>query len=210
MLAIDDRNGGRAAVIGAASLAGLFGLMTLGTTGVVPALRVLEDVHWFFHIFEAAIMAALTVGILALYRAQRHSFGKLGKAGAYLGLFGFGYGVVGGAVIIAAETIFGLDTAEGFLDFLAHFPGFFPQMIGSMLFGIATLRAHILPRAAAWLLAIGAGVQLLIAFIPAPQAVRMVPLMALCLGWALLGYALATGGRERRLEDTREAALTTA
>ena len=150
-----NRNRGWAAVIGAAALWGLYVLMILGTTGVIPSLKTLEDKHWLFHIFETPIMAVLTVGVLELYRAQRHVFGKLGKIGGYLALFGYGYGVVGSVIIVAAELLAGLDTANGFLDFLAHVPGILPQMIGSLAFGIATLRAGILPRAAAGLLAIG-------------------------------------------------------
>ena len=194
-----NRNGGWAAVIGAATLCGLYALMTLGTTGVAPSFKILEDKHWLFHIIETPIMAVLTLGILALYRAQRHAFGKLGKTGGYLALFGYGYGVVGSLLIVAAELLAGVDTASGFLDFLAHFPGYFPQAISALLFGIATLRAGILPRAAAWTLAIGGGLHLLAPFVlgGAPQPVRLIPLLVLCLGWALLGYALAADRRER-------------
>ena len=192
-----NRNRGWAAVIGAAALWGLYALLVLGTTGVIPSLKSLEDKHWFFHIFETPIMAVLTVGILALYRAQRHAFGKLGKTGGYLALFGYGYGAVGSVIIVAAELLAGLDTANGFLDFLAHVPGVLPQMIGSLVFGIATLRAGILPRAAAWLLAIGGGVHLLAPFTGAPQPVLLLTLLTVCLGWALLGYALAADRRAR-------------
>lgn len=206
MLTIGNRKGGWAAVTGAVTLWGLYALMTLGTTGVIPFLRILEDEHGLFHTIETPIMAALTLGILALYRAQRHAFGKLGKAGGYLALFGYGYGAIGSVGIVAAELIFGIHTGEGPLDFIAHFPGFFPQLIGSLLFGIATVRAGVLPRPAALVLAIGAGVQFLLPFIGVPQPVMLVALGAVCLGWALLGYALATGGRER----ATQAALTTA
>ncbi|MDP8924910.1 MAG: hypothetical protein M3O34_18835 [Chloroflexota bacterium] len=197
MLTIGTREGGWAAVIGAAALWAMYALMTLGTTGVVPPLRVLEDQHWLFHILETPIMAVLTVGILALYRAQRRAFGTLGKAGGYFSLFGYGYGAVGSVIIVAAELIAGVDTATGLLDFLAHVPGFFPQTIGSLLFGIAALRAGVLPRAAAWPLAVGGGLQLLVSFSPAPQPLRLLVLLVLCLGWALLGYALTTGARAR-------------
>lgn len=81
MVATGNRNGW-AAVIGAAALWGLYTLMTLGTTGAVPSLRILEDKHWLFHSLDTPVIALLTLGILALYRAQRHAFGKLGKVGA--------------------------------------------------------------------------------------------------------------------------------
>ncbi len=205
MQATGNRNGW-AAVIGAAALWGLYALMVLGTTGVIPSLRVLEDKHWLFHSLDTPVMALLTLGILALYQAQRHAFGKLGKTGGYLALFGYGYGVVGSVIIVAAELIFGINTGEGPLDFVAHFPGFFPQLIGSLLFGIGTLRAGVLPRGAALMLIVGAPLQFLLGPLGASQPVLLIAIGAVCSGWALLGHALATYGRERSAQAAPAAA----
>ncbi|MDP9380948.1 MAG: hypothetical protein M3Q29_12535 [Chloroflexota bacterium] len=192
--------------IGAAALWGLYALMVLGTTGVIPSLRILEEKHWLFHTLDTPVMALLTVGILALYRAQRHAFGKLGKVGAYLALFGYGYGAVGSLIIVPAELIFRINTGEGPLDFVAHFPGFFPQLIGSLLFGIATARAAVLPRAAALVLAIGAPLQFLLGPLGASQPVLLIAMLAVCSGWGFLGHALATGRRERITQTAPSAA----
>ncbi len=95
---------------------------------------------------------------------------------------------------------------EGPLDFIAHFPGFFPQLIGSLLFGIGTLRAGVLPRGAALMLIVGAPLQFLLGPLGASQTVLLIAIGAVCSGWALLGYALATGGRQRATQTATAAA----
>ncbi len=191
------RQGAVGATLGGALFVGIFTLLSLGQLGVSPALQALEDKHWLFHIFEAPIMALITLGVAGLYRYQAERFGKLGKAGAYLALFGFGMAALGGVAVIAVELGTGANTAEGILDVIVHLPSYFPFTIGSLLFGIATLRAGMLPRAAAWVLALGAGAQLLMTFIPLQGLPRLIPAVAIGLGWALLGMALlAAGTRE--------------
>ena len=128
------------------------------------------------------------------------------KAGAYLALFGYGCGAVGSLTIVMAELIFGINTGVGPLDFIAHFAGFFPQLIGSLLFGIATLRAGVLPRAAALLLAVGAPLRFLLGPLGASQSVLLIAMLAVCSGWGMLGYALPAYGRERSAQAAPAAA----
>ncbi len=191
------RQGAVGATLGGALFIGIFTLLSLGQLGVSPALKALEDKHWLFHIFEAPIMALIALGVAGLYRYQAERFGKLGKAGAYLAMFGFAVAALGGVAVIVVELGTGTNTAEGILDVIVHLPSYFPFTIGSLLFGIATLRAGLLPRAAAWVLAFGAGAQLLMTFIPLQGLPRLIPAVAIGLGWALLGMALlAVGTRE--------------
>ena len=126
------------------------------------------------------------------------------KAGAYLALFG--YGAAGSLIIVPAELIFGINTGHGPLDFVAHFPTFFPQLIGSMLFGIATLRAGALPRGAALMLVFGAPLQFSLGPLGASQPVLLIAIGAVCSGWGMLGYALAAGGRQRTTQPATAAA----
>ncbi len=191
------RQGAVGATLGGVLFVGIFTLLSLGQLGVSPALKALEDKHWLFHIFEAPIMALIALGVAGLYRYQAERFGKLGKAGAYLAMFGFAVAALGGVAVIVVELGTGTNTAEGILDVIVHLPSYFPFTIGSLLFGIATLRAGMLPRAAAGVLAFGAGTQLLMTFIPLQGLPRLIPAVAIGLGWALLGMALlAAGARE--------------
>ena len=74
---------------------------------------------------------------------------------------------------------------------LTSFVGY---VLGGLLFGIATLRAGILPRWAGGLLAIAAVSVLAAALLPHPlDRILAVP-MGLALAW--LGYALWSEGRE--------------
>jgi hypothetical protein len=104
-------------------------------------------------------------------------------------LLGISYGHTGGVNLGALPTLYSLVGIT--------------YMLGGLLFGIATLRAGILPRVPAGLLAVAATLTPLAALLPhAQQRLAAVP-VALALAW--LGYALWS---ERRTSAFQAAPAT--
>ena len=100
------------------------------------------------------------------------------------GLLGISYGHTGGIDLGALPAIY------GFMGIL--------YMLGGLLFGIATLRARVLPRWPAGLLALAAALTPAAALLPhAVQRLAAIP-VALAIAW--LGYALLTERRARASE----------
>jgi hypothetical protein len=101
------------------------------------------------------------------------------------GLLGISYGHTGGIDLGALPAIYGLI---GIL-----------YMLGGVLFGIATLRASVLPRWPAGLLAVAAALTPAAALFPhAIQRLAAIP-VALAIAW--LGYALLSERRARASES---------
>ena len=119
-------------------------------------------------------------GLVGLYESQREAVGELGVVSFVMALVGsillvivvsiqtFNIGVSGGAVMLAA--VIAVLVAS----------------IGWFLFGLATYRARIYPRAAAILLMVGAAINLLIHFSAAESIV-----MEAAIAW--LGFFLFRG-----------------
>jgi hypothetical protein len=106
------------------------------------------------------------------------------------GALGISYGHTGGVNLGALPTIYSLGVGLNY-------------MLGGLLFGIATLRAGILPRVPAGLLAIAATLTPLAGLLPhAEQRYAAIP-VALALAW--LGYALFS---ERRTPVSQTASAT--
>jgi hypothetical protein len=114
-------------------------------------------------IFQQALyllsLTLLLVGLVGLYARQLESAGPLGLVGFLVALLGTVLlaGFFWANVFIAPALARG---APEFLDLGGRFPGFFPSLltyaVGWILFGLASLRARVYPRAAAILLIIGA------------------------------------------------------
>jgi len=169
---------------------------------------------------KTAMCLLFLVGITGLYARQVEKAGWLGLAGFVLlivswwlqtafvfaeafilpplagttpefvdALLGISYGHTGGVNLGAVPTIY---TLVGIT-----------YMLGGLLFGIATLRAGVLPRLPAGLLALAATLTPLAALLPhAQQRFAAVP-VALAIAW--LGYALWS---ERRASASQAAPAT--
>jgi hypothetical protein len=148
--------------------------------------------HAFIHMFDTPMFVFLLLGAVALYLRQRSSFGLAGKAGFYLIAFGFSLGIVGGAMIIVIGLTIGDKATMGILDMIAHMFSHVLYALGSLLLGIATFRAGILPKAAAILMAIGPAwlFAMFMAGLNQSMVLLLPPVMATAFGWMWLGYAL--------------------
>jgi hypothetical protein len=201
------RWGGRAAVLGGVLFAAMFALINL----MIYGLRVLRgaflESHAFAHMLDAPMYLLLAAGALALYLCQKERFGRLGKAGFYLTFGGFALATTGGLAIIVVGLSVGEEATLGVLDVVAHPLSMLLYSIGSVLFGIATFRASVLPRGGALLLLIGAplwffGPAIFSSLIDGSEdwllvLPAMVPAALFGGGWALLGYALRSVKAER-------------
>jgi hypothetical protein len=185
--------GGSAAILGGALYLVTFGMVYLiYNLFAKQAKGTFVGSHAFIHMFDTPMFVFLLVGAVGLYLRQREVFGLIGKAGFYLTAFGFSLGIVGGAMIIVIGLTVGEKATMGVPDMIAHMLSHVFYALGSILLGIATLRAGILPKAAAILMAIGPvwlfamfGVGLNQSFL-----LLLPPVIATALGWMWLGYAL--------------------
>jgi hypothetical protein len=149
------RWGGRAVVLGGILVAAVFALINL----MIYGLKVLgahfssptpSPTSWTRPCF-----CSLVAGALTLYLRQKEHFGRLVKAGFYLTFGGFSLAAIGGLAIIVVGWSVGEEATLGVLDVLAHPLSMLLYSVGSVLFGIATFQASVLPRAGALLLAVG-------------------------------------------------------
>ena len=153
---------------------------------------------WLLYLLGGVLLLA---GLVGLYVRQSEAAGILGFVGFLVAFSGtvLALGAVWGqlfvAPLLAVQAPGALDTeptgtlAVGFtLTFLIIFP------LGWLLFGVATLRAQVYPRAAAILLIIGA----VVGFLPIPLTE-----IVLNVAVARLGFVLFTGRGEAAQQPSR-------
>ena len=167
--------------------------------------------------FKTAMCLLFLLGITGIYARQANKAGWLGLAGFLLLIVSWWLQtafVFAEAYILpplATEAPKFVDSFVGTIAAgrasevnLGALPALFnlgvgiPYMLGGLLFGIATLRAGILPRWPAGLLAVAATLTPLAALLPhAIQRFAAIP-VGLALAW--LGYALWAERHERAVE----------
>jgi hypothetical protein len=153
---------------------------------VVPFIG---DSHWGFHALDAPPHALLGAGVVGLYLWQKRqgSFGGLGTVGFVLIVTACVVIAVGGLAIVFLDGV--LRTPVGVLD--AIHPVELVLLIGTVLFGMATIRASIFPSGGALLIIVGALVFFGIAFAGVgPEWLISVAVVISGAGWAWLGYDL--------------------
>lgn len=204
---------------GLAALAG--GLIFAGIQPIHPAdalSSVTTDAWAVITPLKTVMCLLLLIGVTSLYARQVNNAGRLGFAGYVL--FNLSWAV--NLVFIFAEAFIlpllattDPEFVSGFLGLASGQPsdvnlgvlaplfmlnGLF-YMIGGLLFGVATFRAGILPRAAAALLAVTAVLTPFAALLP--HEIQRLAGMPVGLAVAWLGYALWA---ERRAATAERAA----
>jgi hypothetical protein len=162
-------------------------MAVLGLTGITSIYaRQVEEAGWLglvgyllLSLFPLLTIAVVFVEafVLPLLATEAPTF-----VNGFLGLYG-GY---------ASEVNLGALQALPALSGLA-------VLLGCLLFGIATLRAGILPRWAAGVLALGGPVSALVVSL-LPHEFERIAAVPIGLGLAWLGYALWSERREQALE----------
>ena len=99
------------------------------------------------------VLVLLAVGLLALDAAQRGSHGPLGRLGLVVALVGLVVMIAGNVAEFWAftEEAYGASSLRD-SAWMAFGLGMFAFYVGTVLFGIGTLRARVLPRFGAVLL----------------------------------------------------------
>jgi hypothetical protein len=120
---------------------GAIGLMLGGAVWIVLGLSALfgyleaipgrEDVVLF-----AVALLLTAVGLLGLHALQEGSYGLLGRVGLYVALVAMAARLSGALVYLAGSTA---------LEWIS-WPGTLGMMVGFVVYGLATLRAGVLPR----------------------------------------------------------------
>ncbi len=190
------RYGGPAAILGGALyIAASVATILIYFVFAKQARETFFGQHAFIHMLDTPMFALLALGAIGVYLRQSYRLSKVGKVGFWLTLAGFVLGVIGGAAIIVVGLAVSDEATLGVLDVIAHPLSMLLYAVGSVIFGVATFRAGVLPRGAALLAAIGP--IWLFAMMTAglvgpgqPWVLPLVPWVATGLGWAWLGYAL--------------------
>ena len=118
--------------------------------------------------------------------------------GFYLCAFVFAIEAIGGLAIIASETMLG-GALVSVLD--ATHPMVLLLMVGTTLFGVATLRAGTLPRGGALMLVVVPLLMIASLFLLGGPEWAFTGGMALFgMGWAWLGYGLLSRQREESVQ----------
>ncbi len=167
------------------------------------------DTYETYNRLMPIVLLLLMVGLAGAHALQRGVYGWLGKAGFALASMGL---VV---MIIGNVAEFWAFTEEAYRSgslrdgaWMAFGLGLFAFYVGSVLFGIATLRAGMLPRLGAFLLLIwfpaGFVMSGLLQLVSVPEYLSFSGMSGLCgLGWAVLGYALWSRGDEAARQPAR-------
>jgi hypothetical protein len=183
-------------------LAGLAGIAAAVLIVLAALLGEFVNDH-FFALFVAA-MILMAVGLIGFQARQRQRAGRLGRIGMPLITIPLVMLAVLFGALWIAEGIFGADVEawEGIGATMADVTvivGFFTLLAGIVLFGIATIRANVLPRVAAILFLAGIPVALVIDIATGafddetltPYGLFIgFPILAIGLAW--MGYALWT------------------
>jgi hypothetical protein len=140
-----------------------------------------HEVYTTFGKILVLVVLGFLSGVLALHSRQGARAGRLEKWGFRVLLLGSVLGTLG---------VFG-EYYTPYLDFsfLAFSaPGILLLMFGSLLFGIGTLKAGMVPRLGAWLLTLGGfpGIVLMTVLVGHLSG----GLLLLDFAWVVLGYAL--------------------
>jgi hypothetical protein len=127
--------------------------------------------------------------VLGIYAAQRPAIGRLGRWSAFA--YAAAYVVFTGSVVYAlVKDTPDYDSLSDALGLWMIVPGIL-MLLSGIGFGVAVVRAGVLPAWTGWALA--AGVVLVVATQGAPEIPSVIAAGVRAAAWAGMGYALAAG-----------------
>jgi hypothetical protein len=150
--------------------------------------------YLFFNRLLPFVLLPVVLGFIGLHAAQRRSCGQLGTAGFVMVLVGFML-IIAGSVAefwVFSDQPYGLPNGRdaSYTLFLLGHP---VLAVGTLLFGIATVRAKVFPRDVAMLFAVlGVGV-----------VVPVIGALIFAFPFVWLGHLLWSGKHERVQQASR-------
>lgn len=157
------------------------------------------------YLADVPAYAALLLGLGGLYTAQSDRFGLVGEAGFSVAFAGYAVAGLCSLLIGVAAWTAGPENVPAWLGATANL-GVLAVIGGSVLFGVATLRAKVLPRGGALLLIAGP-LLLVVMLFAGVRDVRLftLPSALFGAGWAWLGYDLPVAFRRKHKDGDRPA-----
>ena len=197
---------------GLARLGGLVAVLggTLWTLWYVGGSLVGGEGYQAYNRLMPLVLVLLAVGMLAFHAVQEGRHGPVGTAGLVVALVGLAVMIAGNVAEFWAfsEEAYGPSTLRDNAWMLFGL-GMVAFYVGTVLFGIGTLRARALPRLGALLLLVwfplGFVVSGLLQLVGVPEGLASSGMTGLLgAGWVVLGYAVwsqrgAVGARPRRV-----------
>jgi hypothetical protein len=185
------RPGGLTAMLG-----GLLVILVLIPIHIMNETSVWVNVTWI------PTLVLLAMGMVGLRSRQEGSLGWFGNAGFFLAVIGTGlFTLVSLGNILYKGP---LQTTQP--ELVQAFEGVVVllMMAGTLLLGIATTKAGVLPRWSGLALVIGSMSPLILGFI-GPENVRLqeAGVLLFGVGWAVLGFALWSGKGETLQQPSR-------
>lgn len=133
----------------------LGGILFLLITPITLVVGV-QNFHWVAHLLHAIPMFLLLISLLQFHQIQAEEAGWLEYSGFLISVIGM---VLIGVIDLSQAFMLGfnLETLNTFskVEFLYSI-SYTIWILGSLVFGVATLRARILPRGGSWFFIIGA------------------------------------------------------
>ncbi len=150
------------------------------------------------------VFLGFLLGLVGLYNRRRGHTGRLEKWGFRLSFVGLALNLLGnlGDYWYQGGLV---ESTPDFLGFLlGTLLGMFILTIGSLMLGIALLRAGEGPRLGAWLLALAVLGYTVLGFLGFENLPSM-PALWFCFAWLVLGYFLWFRGGNKAQQTTRAA-----
>lgn len=174
---------------------GAMGLMLGGVIwvvlGLAPMVGYLQAIPGREDVVLFVVGMLLTAaGLVGLHTLQKDSYGRLGRTGFYVALAAIAAHILGAVLYLAGNPSF---------QWLSSSVGRFGILIGFVLYGIATLRARVLPRWYGLTLAVSMPISLGMGHLLAAYwSSLLFSLFFLVLGYALWSRrTTAAGGASR-------------
>ncbi len=155
----------------------MLGGALLPVVATLGAFSVVSD--WVDLTLQIPLPTLLAAGMVGLHIRQKKRLGRLGRVGFVVAISAAAYSL--GSIVFALYTLYaGISETLAPTIFAVSMVSMLMLILGSILLGIASLHAEVLPRWVAWLLTIGS--------VAAVVPFSGIPLFG--VGWTALGYAL--------------------
>jgi hypothetical protein len=151
----------------------MLGGVTWGILGLSAVLGYLQAIPGREDVVLFVIALLFTAaGLVGLHTLQRASYGVLGQAAFYLALVAIGGRILGAVVSLAGSSA---------LEWIS-FPATLCMLVGFVLYGVATLRARVLPPSYGLALIVSMPVSL---YLPTYYGTVLFGLILVMLGYVL-------------------------